>query len=658
MPTRPQARLSISTTSGAYAGGSGYCVIMACVGKNADGVPRLFSGITALLDQHDYSQGADLAAHILAKTGNPVIFVPMPIVTAGTVRMQRSTGTGTSQIVISAGTYGYLDEVDAILTVTKTGVVGTDPGPEFGLSLDGGRTTKPVRLKSASSYTIPYVGIVLTFGAGNMVEGDTVAFRLTAPKWDNAGLTAARVALAGQQKASRSWNVVGDLANSTEAGYVTTIANAYETTNKRFVYARTNVRDGGTPSMLAKSGGVKRNAKFAAATTLTFAEVGPTGDTVTRSAGSWITDGLAVGDVVTFAGTVSNNVTGRIAALSATVLTFDATDLVAEGPTVALGTITAGASNGLVFAEVGSTGDTITRNAGSWIAEGFAVGDIVAILGTASNNVTTDAVAAVSATVLTLGSTDLVAEEIGAHNVTITKVLTKAADVALADAAFSSVDAQKRIDLGYGRARVLSPITGWALRRPVAWAAAVREYQHDVHIATWDAEAGPHDGWDLEDANKTIVEYDERSDGGALAARFTCFTTSDNGPNGAFIAMSLTRATDGDILSYTHNMAVTNKFCSIVQAETARIIGRTLQLKTDGSGQGTEASLKIIETRINKALAQGMLKPGPEGQLASSASWNASRTDDLSPIGATLNGSGPLGLNGTIANVDTAVVVS
>ncbi|MBK6806709.1 MAG: hypothetical protein IPG84_18625 [Betaproteobacteria bacterium] len=654
MPTRPQASLSIATTGGAYAGGDGYAVILACVGKNADGVPRVFTGSPRCSMQHDYSQGADLAAHLLAKTRSPIIFVPMPIVTAGALRMQRSTGTGTSIVTYSASTYGYLEEVDATLTVTTGGTVGAGSGPIFTLSLDGGRTTKTVRLGTASTYTIPHVGIVLNFGAGTMVAGDTLTFRFTAPKWDNAGLTAARTALAAQQKASRSWNVVGDLANSTEAGYVTTITNAYETTNKRFVYARTNVRDGGTPSMLAKSSGVKRWVKITAAETLTFAEVGATDDTITRSVGSFVDDGLAVGDVVTVAGTTLNNVTGRIKTLTATVLTFDATDLVAEVTAAGVGSIVA--SNGLIFAEVGGTGDTITRNAGSFVTEGFAAGDIVTITGTASNNVTTDALASVSATVLTLASTDLAAEEIGSHNVTITKVLSKAADVSLADIAFASVDAQKRIDLGYGRARVLSPITLWEFRRPASWHVAVREYQHALHVASWQNDLGPLDGVDLEDTNKQIVEYDERVDGGALAARFTCLTTSDNGPNGTYVAMALTRATDGDVLAYTHNMAVTNKFCSIVQAETTRMIGKTPVLNADGTA--TESELKLLEARINQALTEGLLSPGSEGQNASSATWVASRADDLRGTGKTLHGSGPLGLRGTITNVDTAVVVT
>ena len=66
--------------------------------------------------------------------------------------------------------------------------------------------------------------------------------------------------------------------------------------------------------------------------TLTFAEVGATGDTITRSAGSWITDGFAVGMLVRVRGSALNNVTGTIAALTATVLTFGTTDLANEGP--------------------------------------------------------------------------------------------------------------------------------------------------------------------------------------------------------------------------------------------------------------------------------------------------------------------------------------
>ncbi len=79
-----------------------------------------------------------------------------------------------------------------------------------------------------------------------------------------------------------------------------------------------------------------RASQFSGAPNLTFAEVGATGDTITRAAGNWINDAFAIGDIVTVSGAVAtggyNNVTGRIANLSATVLTFGSTDLINEGP--------------------------------------------------------------------------------------------------------------------------------------------------------------------------------------------------------------------------------------------------------------------------------------------------------------------------------------
>ncbi len=67
-------------------------------------------------------------------------------------------------------------------------------------------------------------------------------------------------------------------------------------------------------------------------------------------------------------------------------------------------------SPALTFADVGATGDTITRDAGSWIDDGFTVGMPIRIGGSASNNVTTDALVTVTALVLTLDSTALVNE--------------------------------------------------------------------------------------------------------------------------------------------------------------------------------------------------------------------------------------------------------
>lgn len=76
--------------------------------------------------------------------------------------------------------------------------------------------------------------------------------------------------------------------------------------------------------------------------TLTFANSG-SADTITASSGSFVSDGYYAGMLVTIAGTSSNNMTtGKLATVSATVLTFGAdTSLVNEGPLSATATLNA-----------------------------------------------------------------------------------------------------------------------------------------------------------------------------------------------------------------------------------------------------------------------------------------------------------------------------
>lgn len=478
MATLPEARVVIDDEAGALAGGTDLLTVIACVAQNADGIPRVFASTKGLLTKHGYSAGVDYCASHFEETRKPVIFVPIPSAAVGTISAVDSTGkTGTSAITVTGPP---ADEVSAIATVTTGGTVGT-AGIEIALSLDGGRSTKAIRLGTGNSYAIPYLGITLHFGAGTLVTGDVVKFAATAPHWDQAGLAAARAALVAQQKQSRSWLVIGDLAAGTDAANVLAEVNAYETANDRFIFARAQVRD--------------RN----------------------------------VGE---------------------------------DDPT--------------------------------WVA---AIGT-----------------------------------------------------------AFSSIDAQRRIDLGAGRGFKLSPITGWRMRRPVQWAASIREYQHDVQIPTFRKSDGPLDGWSLEDANGQIVEHDERSDGGLLAARFTCFRTFANGPAGCFIALSLTRASEGSLLSRTHNMAVADVACSVCQAETENAIGQVLELNKDGTG--TDASLVVLEERVNSALAIALLQAKTEGKRASAAKWQASRTDILNEAPAELTGTLDLRLGATLEKISTRVRVA
>lgn len=651
MAELPEASVQIDDEAGALAGGTDMITIISCVEQNADIVARVFASTKGILAKHGYSAGVDYASMHFEETKKPVLFVGIPTVTAGAIgSIDTSGNTGSSSVSVAAGAHGVLDEADGIVDTASGGIVGTDQ-IVLGLSLDGGRTRKLIRVGTATSYTVPYFGFVISLTAGTLVDDDVVLrFTAKAPRWDAAGLTAARNALAAQQKQARTWLLIGDLVTEDDANDFVGELNAYETSNTRFVEGRAQVRDRKRSTAVKLSRAV---AHMTGSPTLTFAEVGATGDTITRSTGSFITDGFVVGDIITVAGSASNNVTGAIAALSATVITLGTTDLVDEA---AVSNCSIIASHAITFAEVGLSGDTITRSGGSWVTDGFAVGDRVAISGTTSNNITTGPITALSSTVMTFGAdTDFAAEVIASRLVTLGAAELDSDWVTSIDAEFADVDNERRVDLGAGRGSKKSPITGWRMRRPVAWAASLREYQHDVQIPTYRKADGKCEGWDLEDAEGTTIEHDERSDGGLLAARFTCFRTYANGPAGAFIALSLTRASESSMLSRTHNMAVANIACSVTQAETENAIGQVLELNDNGTG--TEASLNVIEERVNSALAMALLQRKKEGPRASSAKWQASRSDILNIPAAELNGTLILELNGTLERITTRVLV-
>lgn len=229
--------------------------------------------------------------------------------------------------------------------------------------------------------------------------------------------------------------------------------------------------------------------------------------------------------------------------------------------------------------------------------------------------------------------------------------------MAATEAEFATIDGPtaKRIDLGAGRGKKLSPFSGWNFRFPVTFAASIREYQHSEHIPVWRKMDG-NTGFDLFDDEGNLVEWDDRVDGAAgSAARFTTFRTWGNGPAGAFITLSLTRDSDGSILGLTHNLAVTNIACTVIQSVTENFIGRTPVLNDDGTMADFERS--ALEAEVNAALELALLSNKGEGQKASNALWTASSDDVLNVPDALLTGVCTLNLRGTIHSVDTRVRV-
>ncbi len=647
MASLPRATTVLSPTSSVPGQGDDLICVLAPVPTLADMVPRLYGSAAAVFADHGYSEGVEYVALHTAGTGKSVIFVGMPIGTAGAV--SRSTGfgnTGSSVVAATAGGSGVLGEHDGVVLVLAGGTIGTDQ-IQLGLSLDGGVSYQNVRLGTASSYVIPYVGVTLSFAAGTLVAGDeALSWHGSAPIVSNSDLTTALANLASQLQFFRDTILIGDLPNSTAANSYASVLNSYASAHDRFIYGRASVYDRLPQAFMSHSYG-----RMTGSPSLTFAEVGGTGDTVTRATGSWLVDGYVAGDTVSFTGTVSNNVTGPITAVTDTVLTFGSTDLAAEVTAAASST----SSPTLTFAEVGATGDTVTRSRGSWLVDGFRVGDDVTFAGTVSNNVTTDGLTAVTALVLTLNTTDLAAESIGSALVTAQSGGSKAQWVAGLNTAFASVDGQPRIDLSAGRGRVLSPFSGWIFRRPAGWAASLREYVHDLHIPTWRKADGPT-GFDLFDDAGNLVEWDDRVDGGAAsAARFTSFRTWSNGPAGAFITQSLTRAGDGQITSLTHNMAVVNAGCNAVQQATENVIGRVLRLNADGTA--TKDSLAVIAGEVNAAVDLVLLSARGEGPRVSSAKWAPDPADVYNVPEPVMHGTLDINLNGTIFSVATQVRV-
>jgi hypothetical protein len=653
MATVPSAGVTVDPTAAAPGGGDDLvCVLAPCVSL-ADRKPRQYGSAAAIILNHGYCEGVEYAAMHFAGTGLPLLFVGMPIGTAGAV--SRSTGftnTGTSVVTAVAGVNGVLAEHDGVVKVVAGGTIGTSQ-IKLDLSLDGGRSFQPVRLGTAVSYAIPNVGVTLNFAAGTLVTGDTaLQWYGSGPLVNTADLAQVRANLAADQRIFRTLLVIGDAQNLAGASALVTQLNAYATENDRHILGRWSVRD-----RLAQASMSIPQGRMTGTPTLTFAEVGGTGDTVTRNSGSWLADGYVVGDTVTFTGTALNNVSGPVAGVTDAVLTFGTTDLAAEVIAVQPGGVASTSYPTITFAEVGATGDTITRSRGSWLVDGFRVGDTFTVTGSASNNVSSDALTGVTASTLTLNTTDLAAEVISAAGLTIVSNQTKSAWMAARDAEFATLDAQPRIDLSAGRSNEPSPFSGWERRVPAAWLASVREYQHDLHIPTWRKDLGPVGvGGGLFNSSGDLVEWDDRVDGGAgSAARFTTLRTWANGPRGTFVTLSLTRAGDGQIASLTHNQVVINAAANTVQIATENVIGRTLQLNSDGTA--TKESLGVIASEVNNALRLVLLADRGEGPRVSSAVWSADPSVVFNVPEPIMLGVLRLLLNGTVHSVETRVRV-
>jgi hypothetical protein len=139
--------------------------------------------------------------------------------------------------------------------------------------------------------------------------------------------------------------------------------------------------------------------------TLVFTDAGSS-DTISRSAGSWIADGFRAGQTIHVADTGNNDGYFQIQSLTDKLVTLVTGDVLTS-QTTAAATVKAGpafqgeSQQKLTFKRELNDFDTIERESGSWLADGFRPGQIINITGTGRNN-NQFKVSAVTASTMTL----------------------------------------------------------------------------------------------------------------------------------------------------------------------------------------------------------------------------------------------------------------
>ncbi len=180
-----------------------------------------------------------------------------------------------------------------------------------------------------------------------------------------------------EQTGGLNTGVLDVIAPGGTTALVLTLASAVRMTNE----TRTSDCMLYSTSVVAGAASPVTNATLGV--TLTFA-----GSTITRNNGSWVDDSAHVGLQLNVTGTASNDgATPVLVGLSPTVLDYSA--------------------NTLTFS---ASGKTITRSYGSWIDDGFVLGDTARCSASSSNNGTLGVITTLSATVMTMAAATLVDE--------------------------------------------------------------------------------------------------------------------------------------------------------------------------------------------------------------------------------------------------------
>lgn len=544
MATRPKATATLVAGGGGIASGTDPLAVFFCssagpftarlVGKYSDVVATYGEGIAA-----------EFCAHFFQLVRKPLLMARMPTVTAASIGPTNNQAVTGTSVVSWSGT--PLDRESLRVVVVTGGTIGT-AGIVIKVSRDGGRRYGPnVRLGTATNYVIPGTGVTVAFAAGTLVVGDLATAECYPATSDNAGITAARQAIAAQSVLARAAIVLSDVNTADELQDIIDEAEAYETTDGRHIRIFAQLR---APYPNAQMQGDPSDVDFDG-----------TADTITRNTGSWITDGFRVGMDVTVAGSTSNNgAKGALSAVTATVLTLPASPGLTTEANVLGSALTITASESRL-----NWANSLAAN---------IVGDSVATLKTSS------------------------------------RVLARA-----------------------GNPRRKSPANSTRKQRPFAWFSAIRTMQHERHVSEAKVDLGPLPGLTITDLDGVLETHDERVDQTLLTHRVGCPTTLDDLP-GVYSALPLTLAEDDSQLSRAPVAFVGDLLCQIAKREGTRKLGGDLVLQADGTIAPDQ--LARINREITARLRAAVMSPGPEGPMASDVSFAMDGAVDMREPGATV----------------------
>jgi hypothetical protein len=227
------------------------------------------------------------------------------------------------------------------------------------------------------------------------------------------------------------------MAQLTAAADLTAAGVPRMTGNPNVTFALVTAVTPGNVGFGARTTAALTFAPTAAATgNVTFAATGSPGDltgTITRASGSWTTNGFAVGDYVVVRGTAFNN--GSYEITGAVALTLTVTKVFGESSPDNLPDLRAEVVSAATFYNDG----VVTRASGSFITDGFAVGDRVVFANTGRSEIEgmEAEITILSATKMSLSVS--IPQEIRAHvsgascTVTSNNVITRASGSFITD---------------------------------------------------------------------------------------------------------------------------------------------------------------------------------------------------------------------------------